>query len=283
MSRGVRAQLAVDEFLLLKEKFGWTKSDAWHGIAMLLLSCDVWESGGYQRLSFLRSHRDVPDVIVYRERNDFKVTGGKPNATVRRATQLSTYLAKELGVSPAELCDTIGAFYRSPIISEMQPHNIVGHAFRSICVEILKIYGDPEVTYEEEVDPYATFPGYSFDTRSKDAKLDIMASRKGIPVALISARWRYRHDRVDVHEEMFAYGPAARRVNRECALYGLVGEFSPVRLEKLLSHSPPARNAILAATVHFAPKLISEGLGENGRLSQLKSLEWLVDQTFTWK
>jgi len=283
MPRGVRAQLAVDEFLLLQERYGWSKGDAWKGIAILLLSCDVWVTDGYSRLNTLKAHAGVPDVVIYRERNDFRVPGGKPNATVRRAAQLSRYLASELDVDEAALCDTIGAFYRTPVISTMQPHNIVGHAFRSICVDILKRYGDPDVKYEEEVDPYGLFPGYSFDTRSKDAKLDIMATRNGIPVALISARWRYRHDRVDVHEEMRAYGPAARATNRNCALYGLIGEFSPVRLEKLLAHSPPTRNAILDATVHFAPNLITTGLGENGRLRELKSLEWLVDQTFLWR
>jgi hypothetical protein len=283
MARGIRAQLAVDEFLLLRQKFEWSKAQAWRGIAMLLLSCDVWDGGEYHRLATLRGHAGVPDVVVYRERNDFKAPGGVPNATVRRAVDLSRYLATELGVPEGELCATIGSFYRTPVISTMQPHNIVGHSFRSICVEILKHYGNPDITYEEEVDPSAVFPGYSFDTRSKEAKLDIMASRNGIPVALISARWRFRHDRVDVPEEMLAYGPAARRTNRECALYALVGEFSPVRLEKLLAHSPPARNAILNAAVHFAPNLISEGLHENGRLRELRSLEWLVDQTFSWK
>src|SRR5947208_2077647 len=131
MSRGVRAQLAVDEFLLLRERYNWPKSDAWKGIAILLLSCDVWVSEGYSRLSSLRAHDGVPDVVIYRERNDFRTPGGKPNATVRRAVQLSQYLAEELAVGEAALCDTIGAFYRTPVIATMQPHNIVGHAFRS--------------------------------------------------------------------------------------------------------------------------------------------------------
>lgn len=41
---------------------------------------------------------------------------------------------------------------------------------------------------KKKLNPYGLFPGYSFDTRSKDAKLDIMATRNGIPVALIAAR-----------------------------------------------------------------------------------------------
>lgn len=284
MSRGLNAQLAVDEYLLLLQQKGWSKSDAWHGIALLLLSCDVWESGGYRRLNTLRGHASVPDVVVYRERNDFKVsTKGKPNAVVQRAEQLSQYLAQQLGVPRTQLCNTIGTFYRTPIISQLQPHNIVGHSFRSICVEILKHFGDPGITYEEEVDPTSVFPGWQFSTRSRKAKLDIMARRNSVPVALISARWRLRHDRIDVPEEMRAYGPAARTANQNCALYGLVGEFAPDRLEKLLVHAPPTPNPILNGAVHFAPDLISKGLGLTGRLSQLKDLAWLIDQTFLWR
>ncbi len=116
-----------------------------------------------------------------------------------------------------------------------------------------------------------------------DTVTDFRGTIKTAP-SLISARWRFRHDRVDVPEEMLAYGPAARRTNPQCALYGLVGEFSPVRLEKILAHTAPAaRNPILDAAVHFAPDLISKGLGENGRLRDLKSLEWLVEETFKWK
>jgi hypothetical protein len=282
VGRGAHAELAADAFLVAREKYGWSMADAWKGIALLLLSCDVWDAGGYHRLGSLRGHTGLPDLVVYRERNDFKISSGLPNRTAQRGVLLTQYLAAQLGVDPAKVCETIGTFYRTPVICELQPHNIVGHAFRSICVEILKAYGSPSITYEEEVSPSALFPGYSFDMRSKNAKLDILARHGDIPVALISTRWRYRHDRVDIPEEMLAYGPAARRANRRCALYGLVGEFSPVRLAKLLDHSPPTRNPILDATVHFAPDLISKGLGENGRLGELKSLGWLADQTFSW-
>jgi hypothetical protein len=283
MPRGQNAQLAVDQYLGLLRGSGWTKASAWHGIARLLLSCDVWESGGYRRLRTLSGKSNVPDVVVYRERNDFRVTRGAPNLTVSKAEHLTKYLAQELGVEENVLCEEIGMLYRLPEISDMQPHNIVGHAFRSICVEILKKFGDRGVVYEEEVDPSKIFPGWRFDSRSKKAKFDILAKRGGVPVALISVRWRFRHDRVDVPDEMRAYGPAARNVNRNCALYALVGEFSPVRLEKLLAHSPPMNNPILDATIHFSPDLIGKGLEENGRLAHLRSLEWLIDQTHLWK
>ena len=79
------------------------------------------------------------------------------------------------------------------------------------------------VSYEEEVYPHSTFPGFGFSTRSKDAKLDIVAYKNGQIVALMSTRWRFRHDRVDLVEEV---------------------------------------NAALTATVHFAPQLLWNGLRE---------------------
>jgi hypothetical protein len=100
---------------------------------------------------------------------------------------------------------------------------------------------------------------------------------------VISVRWRFRHDRVDVVEEALAYGTAARRANPNCALYALVGEFAPNRLEKILSNCPPRKNPPLDACIHFAPELLSEGLGENGRLHELKSLTWLADESFNWR
>ena len=164
----------------------------------------------------------------------------------------------------------------------MQPHNLVGHAFRSLCLTILEKFGDPDISYDEEVDPSTEFPGHHFSTRSDDAKIDIIA-RAEETVALISVRWRYRHDRVDVVEEALAYGTAARRANRNCALDALVGEFAPNRLEKILSNCPPRKNPPLDACIHSAPELLSHGLGENGRLAELKSLAWLADESFKWR
>jgi len=100
---------------------------------------------------------------------------------------------------------------------------------------------------------------------------------------LISSRWRFRHDRVDVVEEAMAYAPAARRHNPNCRLYASVGEFAPNRLDKILTNCPPLQpHGALAAGVHFAPQLITRGLGENGRMMHLKSLEWLIGESFTW-
>jgi hypothetical protein len=83
--------------------------------------------------------------------------------------------------------------------------------------------------------------------------------------------------------EALAYSTAARRHNPDCQLYASIAEFSPNRLEKILSNCAPAHpNPPLSATVHLAPDLILKGLGENGRLVHLKSLDWFADQSYGW-
>lgn len=274
MARSANAQLAVDLFEQLVIKHGWKYGEAWKGIAILLLTCQVWRD----------QWRNLHDVVVYREVNDFKYGKKGPNIVIQRGEKLTAYLAKELGFSRSSLCSNIGQYWEHNQVSDKQPHNLVGHAFRSITVRCLELFGDRGITYEEEVSPHSEFPGYNFNTRSKDPKIDIVARRGHNTVALISSRWRFRHDRVDVVEEALAYSGAAQRHNPNCKLYASVAEFSPNRLEKILSNCPPAHpHPSLSAAVHFNPALVSNGLGENGRLVHLQSLKWLIEQTYSWK
>lgn len=273
MPRSANAQLAIDMYEALRAQHGWNRATAWQGIARLLLTCHIWRHGW----------QPFHGVIVYREANDFKNGTRGPNAVMRRAEALSAFLANELGISRAALCNEIAAYWRHPHIAGLQPHNLAGHAFRSLTVHILETFGDQGITYAEEISPYDEFPGQHFATRSRDPKIDIVARRGNVTVALISSRWRYRHDRVDVVEEAMAYAPAARRHNPACRLYASVGEFAPNRLDKVLSNCPPAQpHGALTAAVHFAPQLITGGLRENGRMAHLQSLDWLAGETFTW-
>ena len=273
MPRSVNAQLAIDMYEAQRAQRGWCAATAWQGIARLLLSCETWRHGW----------QPFNDVVVYREANDFKTGARGPNVVMRRADALTGFLAGELGVPRADLCNEIAAYWRHPDVTDLQPHNLAGHAFRSLTVHILETFGDKGITYAEEVSPHDEFPGQQFTTRSRDPKIDIVARRGNVTVALISSRWRYRHDRVDVVEEAMAYAPAARRHNPGCRLYASVGEFAPNRLDKVLSNCPPAQpRGALTAAVHFAPQLITAGLEENGRMVHLQSLEWLVGETFSW-
>lgn len=277
--RSPNAQLAVNEYDRLLTANRWNAPDAWKGIALLLLSCDIWKNSAWQPFH---------GTVVYRESNDFPPVGsGRTNEVLARSTRLTNYLAQRLRVSPGGLCSQIGQYWRLPQIRNQQPHNLVGHAFRSLTVEILERFGDKGLTYEEEADAGALFPGAALHTRSKRPKIDIVAKRDGIIVALLSVRWRFRHDRVDVVDEAQSYVPPAHRQNRNCRFYAVLGEFSPSRLEKVLSNSYSSAfpNAAISATVHFLPDLITDptSLAENGRLRNLQSLAWLIDETKNWR
>lgn len=276
MARSPNAQIAVDLYNRLADAHRWSAANAWHGIARLLLTTQRWKPGiGWQPFH---------NVVVYREINDFKSNkDGAPLTVLERAEALTSYLAAQIGVPRSEIADHIGTYWRQPRVVALQPHNLFGHAFRSLIVTVLQRFGDQAIQYEEEVDPRAEFPGYEFPTRSSAARLDIVARRNGLVVSMISTKWRFRHDRVDFLDEALAYAHAARRQNQRCKLYAVVGEFAPNRLQKVLANCPPAmQNAALSATVHFAPELIWYGLQENGRTQLLRNLEWLIEQTYEW-
>ncbi|MDX6498121.1 MAG: hypothetical protein QOG23_1381 [Blastocatellia bacterium] len=274
MSRSPNAQLAVDLYKDLHARYNWIADTAWHGIALLLLSCEVYKEGW----------EPFHNVVTYIDSNRFKIKEGRPSSTLRKAEQLTVYLAEQLDLDRATLCENIGLYWRVPSVRGFQPNNLVGHAFRSLILTALQVFGDPGVTYEEEADPHKEFPGQVFTTRSKNPRIDIMARRDNRTVAILTVRWRVRHDRLDVIDEAMAYAPAARRHNPNCKVYPVLGEFDGGRLRKVLANCPPIfRNAALDAAVHFEPLLITEGLQENGTLEYLRSLAWLISETFHWK
>lgn len=274
MPRSKNAQLSVDLFDKLQARYNWTAETAWHGIARLLLSCEIYKA----------EWETFRDVVVYIDSNRFTAGKSGPHATLRRAEQLTKYLAVQLGVDRQSVCQNIGLYWQQPKIRTLQPHNLMGNAFRSLIAAILQRFGDPGVVYEEEVHPHSEFPGQLFPTRSKSAKIDIVARRDNRTVAILTVRWRIRHDRLDVVDEAMAYAPAIHRHNPGSKVYAVLGEFDGGRLRKVLTHCPPINpHAALSAAVHFAPQLIREGLQENGTLVHLQSLQWLIGETFQWK
>lgn len=278
MARGRNAQIAADMYNELRSSHLWGVDEAWMGIAHLLLTCQVQDRTGWVPLVAKGDTKPL-GVVVYRESNDFKVTrGGLPNATVRKAERLSTYLAGKLGLPRHEVCSRIGQYWRREEVAGLQFHNLVGHAFRSIIVEILRHFGAAGLTYDEEHDARELFRGWPLTSRSKEPKIDILVLRERRPVAMLSTRWRYRHDRVDFIDEAHSYSAAADRMFGRCPYYAIMGEFSPSRVAKVLENVPRP----IAAAIHFCPSLITAGLGENGRTDQLRDLKHLVEETHNW-
>jgi hypothetical protein len=277
MPRSPNAQIAVDLYFQLAQAHGLCAANAWHGIARLPLTTNVRMPGiGWQPFY---------NVAVYRETDDFRPrANGAPNTVLQRAEVPTQYLAEQPGAPRAGIDRHTGVYWRQAGIATLQPHNLIGHAFRPLIVAILQRFGDPGITYEEEADPHAEFPGFHSATRSPDAKLDIVARRNSHLAAPLSAQWRSRHDRVDLVDEALASAPPAPRQNHNCRPYAVIGEFAPDRLHKVLKNCPPAMpHAALDASVHFAPDLIWYGLPENGRTTCLKNLECLIQQANAWQ
>lgn len=273
MARSKNAEVAAQMYRAQVELHGYGPADAWKPIASLLLACGVWKS---KTEGWAVSN----EAVYYKEANEFR----SGSAVMRRGSQMGDFLAQELGFDRDELYSHIGLYWADERFRFLQPNNPVGHAFRSMLVEALQIFGDPDIQYQEEADPRTELPGQPFATRSPKARIDIAARRGSTTVALISSRWRFRHDRVDVVEEAMAYMTAAIRANPNCKQYAWVGEFSPARLEKILSHTAPSHpSPPLAGCVHFEPRLITEGLHERGVQGQLHSLAWLIAETHRWK
>lgn len=271
------AELAVSLFNDLLDHRGWGLDRAWLAISQLLMTCQVWENGEWTHFA---------DFPVLMERNEYRPRrgGADPRAT-RDAKAVGDRLASELGLtSRSDLPAALGLFFRQNRLSQLQPNNPRGHAFRSLVAETLARFGDPGLTISEERSPHAMFPGYRFDARSSEARIDIVAQRGAVPVALISTRWTYRHDRVDMIEEARAYIPAARSLNRNCVYYGVTAEFGQARLKKVILQTEAVeRYASLRRLVHLNPELASSVVGRNGQLAHLMSLEQMVTESTDWR
>ena len=270
------AELAVELYGELLGEYDWQLDQAWLAIALLLMTCDIWRDGEW------RSFHGAP---VLRESNDYRLTkAGSPNKALSEARLVKEWIAAELDADEDRLCSELGQFFRHPDIAGLQPNNPRGHAFRSLVAETLARFGDPELDVREEVAPRDLFPGHDFGNRSKDARIDIVAQRGPRIVALITTRWTYRHDRVDIIDEARAYMPAARGQNSDCRFYGVTAEFMTARLKKVISETGPVmRNAAIDRLVHLNPELPGELIGRNGDLREMWSLEQMVRDSYNWR
>ncbi|MYB41198.1 MAG: hypothetical protein F4X76_03210 [Chloroflexi bacterium] len=206
-----RAELAVDLYGDLLDEHGWELDEAWLAIAMLLVTCEIWRD---------REWRAFYDAPVLQESNNYGLTkSGKPNAALSEAMLVKEWIAAGLNADPDGLCSELGRFFRHPDIVHLQPNNPRGHAFRSLVAETLARFGDQQLEVHEEVSPRGLFPGFDFGNRSQAARIDIVVQRGQRVVALITTRWTYRHDRVDIIDEALTYVPSARRQNNECRFF----------------------------------------------------------------
>lgn len=255
---------------------GATAETAWVAIAQLLITCEVFE-GGYWRQLY--------GAPVLMERNNYGVGVRGENKCLREARGVAAYIADALNVDPGRVCDHLGLYFKNDAVHHLQPNNLRGHAFRSVVAETLDMFGDRTLDLYEEQSPHEWFPGFQFQGRSTGARIDILAVRDSRPVAIISIRWTYRHDRVDLIDEAREYLPAARRMNSNCGFFGVTAEFGVARLKKVLAVTEPAqpRSAPIRRLVHLNAHLPGALMGRESGVSSLWSLSDLVADSFNWQ
>jgi len=268
------AEAAVQAFINDLTSKGWGLNEAWLAISRQLMTCEIWDE---LRKTWVQYYNQP----VLRERNDYKLLAdGSPNQALQESTLVGDYIAQKLNIPRQNLCNELGIFMKALSI---QPNNPRGHSFRSIIAELLSRYGDPQITVQEEVNPYILFPGNQFNLRSKNPRIDIVAYRNDLPVALCSTRWTYRHDRVDLLEEARAYMSAAKELNPNIHFFGITAEMNPARLKKVVAQTLPiAPSADVDYLVHLHAPLATTVVNHNGDLLHLLDLVDWVNSSHTW-
>lgn len=268
------AEIAVQAFIADVTNRGWGLNEAWLAISRQLITCEIWDE---LRKTWVRYY----DQPVLRERNDYKLlANSSPNQALQEATLVGDYIAQKLNIPRHDLCNQLGIFMKA---LSVQPNNPKGHSFRSIVAEVLARYGDPQITVQEEVNPYVLFPGHQFNLRSKNPRIDIVAYRNNLPVALCSNRWTYRHDRVDLLEEARAYISTARQFNPSIHFFGITAEMNSARLKKVVSQTLPlVQTADINYLVHLHTPLATTVINHNGDLVYLTDLVDWVNSSHNW-
>jgi hypothetical protein len=236
--------------------------DAWLGIYQMLL----WYEHGY---------------IHIREANDLR----KNRTWQQRATLAEREIAEALGVPAGDLHQYVDRMLNLPRWQGMQRNNPLGNGLRILVAEVLRRWGDPRFTYEEEVLAQTWFPGIQMPGRSEAPKIDVVAHREQRPRTIISCKWSGRHDRMsDVTNECQEYKAAAvRRQYMDLQHFVITNEMDGQRSDKIINQ--PCIDGLVLVHLPLAERLIGEltplMAGARGA-RRLLDLAELVQATFTW-
>lgn len=209
----------------------------------------------------------LPHII---EVNDLR----KP-AWAGRANAVNAYIAGVLRVSPGSAFQRMDHLMRLPAFAGKQRQNPLGEGFIGALIAVLSGLGAEAISFRPEVRSTDFFPGIRIPGRSSVPRLDIVALKDDELVAIISAKWSIRHDRLsDITNECPVYKEAAYRHWRTRPLYFFVtNEFSPSRLRRITGDD------CLDGVVHVHSKLVTQVCG---LAAQVVDLEDLIRLTHEW-
>jgi hypothetical protein len=209
----------------------------------------------------------LPHII---EANDLE----KPS-WAERAKAVDAYIAAALRVRPGSAFRRMDHLMSLPAFTGKQRQNPLGEGFVGALLAVLSTLGAESVSYKPEVPSTDFFPGIRIPGRSSVPRIDIAAVKDERLVAIISAKWSIRHDRLsDITNECPVYKEAAYRHWRTRPLYYFVtNEFSPSRLRRITGDD------CVDGVVHVHAKLVTQICGLS---AQVLDLEDLIHLTHQW-
>ncbi|HHY98257.1 MAG TPA: hypothetical protein GX509_05920 [Firmicutes bacterium] len=184
-----------------------------------------------------------------------------------RARLAEGYIAERLGCGYEDverLCDQL---MKNPAYRGAQRQNPLGKAFAALVRHVLERFCGLSMQYNTEVDARDIWPGIEMPGRSSAPRIDILVINEDRPIAIISAKWSLRHDRVgDITSECPAYKAAAFRLRQPIRYFVVTNEFDPSRLIKVLD------DECVDGVFHVHKRLVTEIARLDGRLNDMADL-----------
>jgi len=276
-----RAQTVADAIEIFNKALypkGLDKTTTWLGIYQTLLWYEPVNWVGFKELPH------IIDADNLRPSNPLrKAKWTNPNAWQRRANAFHLYLSNNLNVTPDNVIKQVDQLLKHHDYRGMQRQNSLGIAFAGLIKEVLEKWGGQEISYQIEVDANTIFSGITFPGRSKAPRIDLLAKQNDIPIAIITAKWSLRHDRVnDITNECPVYKTAYSRIYRQVSrrkllYYVITNEFNPARLKKVLG------DPCVDGVIHVHKPGVLDVCGLDGTLSGLIDLSDFMNQSNSWE
>ena len=183
-----------------------------------------------------------------------------------RAKAVQESLAAEFQCRSEEVPDKVDLLIKSAIFDEPpQRNNPLGIGFVTALFLTLQHFSHTRYQFFSEEDiGEAVFKGIREAPRSRP---DIVVVEDSAEIAVISAKWSLRNDRLkDLKDECNYFKTLTRRLK----FYAVTNEFSASRLDKVLS------DFHIDGTFHVNRRLVVDVAKVNGRLSRLRDLSDLI-------
>jgi hypothetical protein len=215
----------------------------------------VWR-GVYQLLMWF--HQDVPHIM-----DGDKLARG---AWRRRAEAVKAALATEFGCAPTEVVDNVDMLVKSPIFPKRpQRQNPLGIGFVTCLFTALEHFSPQEYRFfPEQAIGQTVFRGIREAPR---AAPDIVAVKNDTEVAVVSAKWSLRHDRLkDLKDECNYF----KTLMGSLKFYAVTNEYDPARLNKVLE------DYRIDSLFHVNRRLVVDVAQVDARMDRLADLSDLL-------